>query len=129
MLVAAYVELLWKPEAGFGRSAPTVKQHLAAIRMLFDWLVTGQAIPTNPAHLVRGPKHVVSRGKTPVLTDDEARKLLDSIKLVLKDGTPDLATDQGPLVVLCLPVAFDLLKQQPVADYQHIYSLFPSAKK
>ena len=27
---------------------PTVKQHLAAIRMLFDWLVTGQVMPTNP---------------------------------------------------------------------------------
>ena len=40
-------------------SASTVKQHLAAIRMLFDWLVTGQVVATNPAHAVRGPKHVV----------------------------------------------------------------------
>ena len=30
--------------------APTVKQHLACIRMLFDWLVTGQIVPANPAH-------------------------------------------------------------------------------
>ena len=52
---------------------PTVKQHLAAIRMLFDWLVIGQVVATNPAHSVRGPKHVVKRGKTPVLTADEAR--------------------------------------------------------
>ena len=37
-------------------SPPTVKQHLAALRMLFDWLVTGQIIATNPAHAVRGPK-------------------------------------------------------------------------
>src|ERR1700677_2305761 len=44
---------------------PTVKQHLAALRMLFDWLVTGQVIATNPAHAVRGPKYVVKRGKTP----------------------------------------------------------------
>ena len=44
-------------------SAPTVKQHLAAIRMLFDWLVTGQIVATNPAHAVRGPKHVVKTGK------------------------------------------------------------------
>ena len=48
-------------------SAPTVKQHLAAIRMLFDWLVTGQVVPINPAACVRGPKHVVKVGKTPVL--------------------------------------------------------------
>ena len=47
--------------------APTVKQHLAAIRMLFDWLVIGQVIPMNPAASVRGPKHVVKVGKTPVL--------------------------------------------------------------
>ena len=33
---------------------------LAAIRMVFDWLVTGQVMPTNPAHAVRGPRHSVS---------------------------------------------------------------------
>ena len=30
-------------------SAPTVKQHLAAIRMLGDWLVVSQVLPVNPA--------------------------------------------------------------------------------
>src|SRR5439155_11216339 len=58
---------------------PTVKQHLTGIRMLFDFLVVGQIVAINPAHAVRGPKHVVKRGKTPVLTGDEARALLDSI--------------------------------------------------
>ena len=58
---------------------PTVKQHLAAIRMLFDWLVTGQVIPLNPAHAVRGPRHSVKRGKTPVLSAEEMRQLLDTI--------------------------------------------------
>jgi integrase/recombinase XerD len=57
-------------------SSPTVKQHLAAIRMLFDWLVIGQM---NPASSVRGPKLVVKVGKTPVLKADQARQLLDSI--------------------------------------------------
>lgn len=70
--VAAYIET--HPAA-----PPTVKQHLAAIRMLFDWLVTGQVIPANPAASVRGPKYVVKRGKTPVLTAEEARALLGSI--------------------------------------------------
>ena len=60
-------------------SAPNVKQQLAAIRMLFDWLITGQALPDNPAAAVRGPKHVVKTGKTPVLDAKEWRKLLDSI--------------------------------------------------
>ena len=60
--VAAYIEALGKDF-----EKPTVKQHLAAIRMLFDWLVTGQVVATNPAHAVRGPKHVVKTGKTTVL--------------------------------------------------------------
>ena len=72
--VAAYIEQLQKDYA-----KPSVKQQLATIRMLFDWLVTGQVIPVNPAHAVRGPKHVVKTGKTPVLTADETRALLDSI--------------------------------------------------
>ena len=61
---------------------PTVKQHLAALRMLFDWLVTGHVLAVNPAHAVRGPRHVVKKGKTPVLTATEARTLLDSIETV-----------------------------------------------
>src|ERR1700734_4152571 len=61
-------------------AAPTVKQHLAAIRMLFDFLVTGQIVPMNPAASVRGPKYVVKRGKTPVLKADQPRLLLDSIE-------------------------------------------------
>ena len=57
-------------------SVPTVKQHLAAIRMLGDWLVVSQVLPVNPAAAVRGPKHVVTKGATPVLSPAEARKLL-----------------------------------------------------
>ncbi len=74
VVVAAYIEQLQQSHA-----KPTVKQHLASIRMLFDWLVTGQAAHANPAQSVRGPKHVVKTGKTPVLTADETRMLLDSI--------------------------------------------------
>jgi site-specific recombinase XerC len=70
---------------------PTVKQHLAALRMLFDWLVTGHVIETNPAHAVRGPKYVVTRGKTPVLTTEEARALLDSIDPDTLTGRRDRA--------------------------------------
>lgn len=70
---------------------PTVKQHLAALRMLFDWLVTGHIIEVNPAHAVRGPKYVVTKGKTPVLTADEARALLDSIDITTLTGLRDRA--------------------------------------
>jgi integrase len=67
-------------------ASPTVKQHLAALRMLCDYLVTGQAIAANPFGPVRGPKHVVKKGKTPVLTAAEMRRLLDSINLVVDDS-------------------------------------------
>jgi site-specific recombinase XerD len=72
-------------------SPPTVKQHLAAIRMLFDWLVTGHVIDVNPAHAVRGPKYVVKKGKTPVLNAEEARALLDSIDISTLTGLRDRA--------------------------------------
>lgn len=84
IVVAAYVE----QHPG---SKPTVKQHLAAIRMLFDWLVTGQVVPTNPATSVRGPRHVVKKGKTPVLSADEARALLSSIDTSTLTGLRDRA--------------------------------------
>lgn len=72
--VAAYIEQL-----GREHSAPTVKQHLACLRMLFDWLVTGQVLPANPAHAVRGPRHSVQKGATAVISSAEARELLDSM--------------------------------------------------
>ena len=86
MHVAAYIRAL-----GRDFEKPTVKQHLAAIRMMFDWLVVGQVVAINPAHSVRGPKHAVKRGKTPVLTPDEARKLLDSIDVTTLVGLRDRA--------------------------------------
>jgi site-specific recombinase XerD len=72
--VATYIEQL-QSEA----SAPSVKQQLAAVRMMFDWLVVGQIVSANPASAVRGPKHVVKTGSTPVLEGAEWRKLLDSV--------------------------------------------------
>ena len=86
MIVAAYVEYLTAIY-----SKPTVKQHLAAIRMCMDWLVVGQVIPMNPAASVRGPKYVTKRGKTPVLTAVEARQLLDSINASTVVGLRDRA--------------------------------------
>ena len=84
--VSAYVEVLTRRY-----KAPTVKQHLAAIRMLFDWLIVGQAVGQNPAAPVRGPKHVVKKGKTPVLDGEEARQLLASIDTSTVVGLRDRA--------------------------------------
>jgi site-specific recombinase XerD len=80
--IAAYVEELGRSqeEGGAGLSKPSVKQHLAAIRMLFDYLVTGQVIASNPATSVRGPKYVVRKGKTVVLQGQEAQALFAAIE-------------------------------------------------
>lgn len=72
-------------------SAPTVKQRLAAIRHLFDWLVVGQVVQVNPAASVRGPSHMARKGKTPVLDPAEARQLLDSIDANTPIGLRDRA--------------------------------------
>ena len=84
--VAAWIELQTQNHA-----APTAKQRLAAVRHLFDWLVTGQIVPANPAASVRGPAHIVKAGKTPVLDPEEARALLDSIDIATAAGLRDRA--------------------------------------
>jgi len=61
------------------RAPATVKQNLAALRRLFDFLVTGQVLESNAAEPVRSPKLQTDNGKTPALTAEEARELLDSI--------------------------------------------------
>lgn len=84
--VATWIELQTQTLA-----APSVKQRLAAIRHLFDWLVVGQVVPHNPAASVRGPSHTARTGKTPVLDPAEARQLLDSIDVNTHAGLRDRA--------------------------------------
>lgn len=86
LVMSAYIEQLTQAYA-----APTVKQHLAAIRMLFDWLVIGQIIAINPASAVRGPKHVIKTGKTPVPTAEETRELIECIDTSNLVGLSDRA--------------------------------------
>jgi site-specific recombinase XerC len=81
----------WIEMSGRELAAPSVKQRLAALRHLFDWLVNGQVVPVNPAHTVRGPRHVVTSGQTPVLDPSEARALLDSIDVTKHAGLRDRA--------------------------------------
>jgi site-specific recombinase XerD len=70
--IAAYIE-------SHPFSAPTANQHLAAIRSLFQWLVDGRILDRNPAAEVKGIKHRVKTGKTPVLSDEEMKQLLEGI--------------------------------------------------
>lgn len=86
VLVASYIEQL-----GQERAPQTVKQHLAALRMLFDWLVVGQTLPFNPAASVRGPRYSSKKGKTPVLARADMRALLESIDVSTVIGLRDRA--------------------------------------
>ena len=54
-------------------------------------MVIGQIMPTNPAVAVRGPLHIVRRGKTPVLDPAEARQLIDAIDATTVIGLRDRA--------------------------------------
>jgi integrase/recombinase XerD len=84
--VAAYVEELAATLAPL-----SVKQHLAALKHWFDWLVTGHVLDSNPAQAVRGPRYSQESGKTPVLEKDEARALLASIDPSAVIGARDRA--------------------------------------
>lgn len=84
--VAAWVEIKTQTY-----EAQSVKQQLAALRHLFDWLVTGHVLHTNPASFVRGPRFSYTKGKTPILTPTEARKLIRSIPTDTLVGLRDRA--------------------------------------
>jgi site-specific recombinase XerD len=84
--VAAYVEQLTKE-----RAPMTVKQHLAAMRMMFDWMVTGGTLSGNPALSVRGPRYQIKKGKTPILCVEEMRRFLDKMDVSTVVGLRDRA--------------------------------------
>src|SRR5258705_10780917 len=69
-------------------AAPSVKQRLAAIRHLFDWLVTGQVVPVNPASSGRGPRHGVTSGQTPVLDPSEEQSCIASFSSTSSSPAP-----------------------------------------
>lgn len=92
--IAAFIEWMGgrgAKSADKAYEAPTIKQHLAAIRMLCGFLVVRQVLPINPALDVRGPKHVVTKGKTPHLMAEDARALFDSIDTSTVGGLRDRA--------------------------------------
>lgn len=72
--VSAYIE-----ELSNSLSVASVKQNLAALRMLFDWLMVRQVCSKNPCHAVRGPKLKITSGKTVALDEADAKRLLASI--------------------------------------------------
>lgn len=99
--IAAYVE------DGLTRfEPPTVKLRLAAIRSCFDWLARTGVLSANPAHAVRGPAHSVKRGKTPILTPAEARRLIESIPTQTPKGKPDLVGLRDRALIALMTYSF-----------------------
>ncbi|MBX2838144.1 MAG: site-specific integrase [Gammaproteobacteria bacterium] len=84
--IAAYIEQLTDLHA-----PQTVKQKLAAIKALFDFLVTGGVLTANPASAVRGPRYSTRKGTTPILMPDEAKQLIRSIPTDTISGLRDRA--------------------------------------
>ena len=66
-----------------------------AIRKLFDWLIIGQTLAVNPAHMVSGPTHFVRYGSTPVLTKKQALGVVQ----------PPLAASLYSASLTCVPQA------------------------
>ena len=114
--VAAYIEALQQRIA-----APSVKVQLAAIRMLFDWLVLGQIVPTNPASVVRGPKHSVKKGKTPILSADEARTLLDSI-VIHRHASPRIGGLRDRAMIALLTYTFSRVGAAVAMRVEDVYT-------
>jgi integrase/recombinase XerD len=79
--VSAYIES--KP-----MTAPSIKQHLAALRGLFNWLVIKQVVSENPALFVKGPRFSRQVGITPIMEAEQMRQLLDSIQITRKVKVP-----------------------------------------
>ncbi|WP_235897498.1 tyrosine-type recombinase/integrase [Neoaquamicrobium microcysteis] len=84
--VAAWVELNLQSHA-----IATVKQRLAGLKMLFDWLVVRRVINVNPAQSVRSPRQTIGKGKAPVLDPSEARRLIAAIDVSTDIGLRDRA--------------------------------------
>jgi site-specific recombinase XerD len=84
IVVSAFIE----QQTGAPQS---INQQLSAIRMLFDHLVVKQVVPINPATSVKGVAYVTKTGKTPVLSAEDTRRLLDSIDISTPVGLRDRA--------------------------------------
>ena len=115
VVIAGYIEAL-----GEELGVTSVKQHLSAIRMLFDYLVTGHIVPFNPAQAVQAPRYSATEGKTPILSAPETRQLLDSIDITNVWGLRNRAL-MGVLVFSCARVS--AVVGMRLADY------FPEGKE
>src|ERR1700756_2810613 len=113
--VAAYIEGLQRRAA-----PPTVKQHMAAIRMLFSWLTEKGVLAINPAREVKTERFSRTEGKTPAFVDGEVQKLLDAIETSTHTGLSDRA--------LLGTLAYTFARIGAVVDLK-VEDYYPSGKR
>ena len=89
--VAAYIETLQRLAA-----PPTVKQHMAAIRMLFSWLTEKGVLAMNPAREVKTERFSRTEGKTPAFVEGEVQRLLDAVESFHSHGPARSRSAWGP---------------------------------
>lgn len=112
MHVAAYREM----RSRVGQRPSSVKQALASIRMLFDWLVVRQVLRSNPAAPVRGPKLVVTEGLTPCYTDDDIVAFFRTIPTDSVVGLRDRA------VIAVMAYTFARISSVVALDFSDYYA-------
>jgi len=72
--VIAWRKMLESGELG----AATIRRKLSALSSLFEYLCESNAVVTNPVAGVRRPSEGANEGKTPALSDAQARQLLEA---------------------------------------------------
>jgi hypothetical protein len=77
---------------------PTVKQHMAAIRMLFCWLTEKGVLAMNPAREVKTERFSRAEGKTPAFVEGEVQKLLGAIETTARTRASAIALCSGSLL-------------------------------
>lgn len=85
--VIAWRKELEKRELG----ASTIRRKLAALSSLFTYLCESNAVPHNPVDGVKRPSEGANEGKTPAISDAQARRLLDAPPADTLKGVRDRA--------------------------------------
>jgi integrase/recombinase XerD len=78
MVTRAHV-IAWRTELeGQELAAATIRRKLSAVSSLFEYLCNENAVESNPVAGVKRPSEDANEGKTPALSDDQAKLLLQA---------------------------------------------------
>jgi integrase/recombinase XerD len=110
-----------------GIGGSTIRNRLASLASLFEYLCEKNAVTHNPVKGVERPKSETGEGKTPALADHQARKLL--LLDVLTDDTTRSKRDRAILSTLLFhALRRDELCKLKVRDFRHARKGVPHLK-